>query len=369
MRIALVAPLVTPIAQPYAGGAQAMLADLAQGLLQRGHDVTLFARAGSSVPHVRIEQIGVPESVVPASFAEPPQERPADTGFFAQANIFLNLFLHLQQRHAEFDIIHAHAFDWPAFSCSALVRDIAVLHTLHLPAVSPEINEALHVLHHQGHPLTLLTVSHTCAASYALYTPIDSVIYNGLDLKTIPFAKDVEPDAPLLFAGRITPEKGVEGAIEIAQQAGRHLLLAGGIYDKSYYQERILPRLQQAGERVTYLGQLERAKLWEVMSRSLGLLFPIEWDEPFGLTPVEAMATGTPVIAYQRGAVREIIQHGETGFLVAPGDREAAVACVSQLHQLSRKQCRTHVEQHFSLQRMLDAYEAVYMSSLNHQRA
>ncbi len=364
MRIALVAPLVTPIAQPYAGGAQAMLADLAHGLHHRGHDVTLFARANSFVPDVTIEQIAVPTSVLPASFSEPTQERSADTGFFAQANIFLNLFLRLQRNHSKFDIIHAHAFDWPSFTCSAVVRDIPVLHTIHLPAVSPEINDALHILHQQGHPLTLLTVSRACATTYQPYTPIDHVIYNGLDLSTIAFAKDVKPDAPLLFAGRITPEKGVEAAIEIAEQAGRRLLLAGGIYDQSYYQERILPKLQQAGERVTYLGQLERSVLWQVMGQSLGLLFPIEWDEPFGLTPVEAMATGTPVIAYQRGAVQEIIRHGETGFLVTPGDREAATAYVHRLHEISRQQCRTHVEQNFSLKRMLDAYEAVYTSSM-----
>lgn len=364
MRIALVAPLVTPIAQPYAGGAQAVLADLAQGLLHRGHDVTLFARAGSSVPGVAIEQIEVPTSVLPASFSEPTQERQADAGFFAQANIFLDLFLRIQHRHQEFDIVHAHAFDWPAFSCSVLVRDIAVLHTIHLPAVSPEINDALRVLHFQGHSLTLITVSQACAATYMPYTPIDSVIYNGLDFDTIPFVEHCSSDAPLLFAGRITPEKGVEAAIEIAQQAGRRLMLAGGIYDQSYYQERILPKLQQAGESVTYLGQLEHAALWRLMGQSLGLLFPIEWDEPFGLTPVEAMATGTPVIAYRRGAVQEIIRHGETGFLVAPGDREGAAACVHQLHKLSRMQCRTFVEQHFSLERMLDAYEVIYMSSM-----
>lgn len=363
MRIALVAPLVTPIAQPYLGGAQAMLADLAQGLHQRGHTVTLFARAGSLVPNVTIEQIAVPDSVRPASFSEPTLERPADTGFFAQANIFLKLFLSLQQRHDEFDIVHAHAFDWPVFTCSALVRDIPMLHTIHLPAISPEINDALHVLHQQGHALTLLTVSHACAKTYTPYTSIDSIIYNGLDLSTIPFVEQVAGDAPLLFAGRITPEKGVEAAIEIAEQAGRHLLLAGGIYDLSYYQERILPKLQQARKHVTYLGLLDRSALWNVMSQSLGLLFPIEWDEPFGLTPVEAMATGTPVIAYQRGAVEEIIQHGETGFLVAPGDRVGAAAYVNELSALSRVKCRTHVEQHFSLERMLDAYEDVYASA------
>ncbi|GAC1435939.1 MAG: glycosyltransferase family 4 protein [Ktedonobacteraceae bacterium] len=362
MRIALVAPLVTPIAQPYAGGAQAMLADLAYGLHKRGHAVLLFARAGSSVPNVTIEQIDVPASVLPASFSEPTQERPTDTGFFAQANIFLDLFLRIQQRHEEFDIVHAHAFDWPAFTSSALVQDIPVVHTLHLPAVSPEINEALRVLHRQGHPLTLLTVSHACAATYKPYTSMDHIVYNGLDLGSIPFTEQVAHDAPLLFAGRIAPEKGVEAAIQIAEQAGRHLLLAGSVYDQSYYQERILPRLRQTGEHVTYLGQLDHSALWRVMGQSLGLLFPIEWDEPFGLTPVEAMATGTPVIAYERGAVKEIIQHDETGFLVSPGDRVSAATYVNKLATLSRKRCRTHVEQHFSLERMLGAYEDIYAS-------
>lgn len=339
-----------------------MLADLAQGLLRRGHDVTLFAREGSAVPDVNIEHIPVPDSVVPASFATPTQERPADTGFFAQANIFLNLFLSIQQRHAEFDIVHAHAFDWPAFTCSVLVRDIPVVHTLHLPAVSPEINEALHVLYTQGHPLKTVTVSEACARTYAPFTPIDAIIYNGLDLSTIPFTERVADDAPLLYAGRITPEKGVEAAIEIALQAHRHLILAGGIYDATYYQERIVPRLRQTGERVTYVGQLDRRALWELMGQALGLLFPIEWDEPFGLVPVEAMATGTPVIAYERGATAEIIQQGETGFLIPPGDRSSATEHVQELISLSRKRCRVHVEEHFSLERMLDAYETVYGS-------
>ncbi len=179
----------------------------------------------------------------------------------------------------------------------------------------------------------------------------------------IPFTEHVAEDAPLLYAGRITPEKGVEAAIEIALQSDRRLLLVGGIYDTSYYQERIVPKLQQAGERVIYLGQLDRSALWEVMSKSLGLLFPIKWDEPFGLVPVEAMATGTPVIAYGRGAAEEIIRHGETGFLVTPGDRASATEHVQELASLSRTRCRAHVEQHFSLERMLDEYEAVYVSA------
>ncbi len=368
MRVALVAPLVSAIAEPHLGGAQALLADLAQGLVQRGHQVTLFARAGSSVPSVYIEPIAVPESVHPANFSEPLREYPAGAinraptaaGFFAQANLFLELFLQLRGRSAEFDLIHAHAFDWPAFACSALVHAIPVLHTIHLPALSVEINSALRVLHRQGHPLTLITVSHACARTYADYTSIDHVIYNGLDLGAIPFAAVVSAEAPLLFAGRIAPEKGVEAAIEIAKRAEHHLLIAGGIYDSDYYEERIVPQLQRAGEQVTYVGLLERRALWEMMGRSLGLLFPSEWDEPFGLTAVEAMATGTPVIAFRRGAAAEVIRDGETGFLVEPGDRTQAVALVDKLRDISRRGCRAHVEAHFALEEMIDAYERVY---------
>ena len=243
-----------------------------------------------------------------------------------------------------------------------MIQDIPVIHTLHLPAVSPEINTALRVLHQQGRPVTLTTVSYACASTYTDYTPIDAVIYNGLDLAAIPFSPKPSQEAPLLFAGRIAPEKGVEAAIEIAEMAGYRLLMAGSIYDHAYYKESIEPKLLHAGERVTYLGQLERLALWKIMGQSLGLLFPIEWDEPFGLTAVEAMATGTPVIAFRRGAAEEVIRHGETGFLVEAGERAHAAALVDDLYDIPRAHCRAHVEAHFGLERMLDSYEKVYFS-------
>ncbi|GHO92620.1 glycosyl transferase [Reticulibacter mediterranei] len=365
MRIALVAPLVTPIAQPYVGGAQALVAALAQGLIQRQHSVTLFARQGSSVSGVPIEEINVPENVRPSSFSGPALERPADPGFFAQANLFLNLFLQLQQRQSEFDLVHVHAFDWPAFVCSTVLHHLPVAHTLHLHAISPEINEALRVLHQQGHPLKLITVSHACARTYETWTPFDYIIYNGVNLDEIPFAPFVPDEAPLLFAGRITPEKGVEEAIEIAERAGRPLLIAGGIYDQTYYEEHIQPRLQQAGPHIQHLGLLTHTELWQLMGRVCGLLCPIAWDEPFGLTPVEAMATGTPVIAFRRGAMNEIIRHGETGFLVESGNCAQAAALVDRLVELPRTSCRTHVERNFSFPHMLDEYERAYADISN----
>jgi UDP-glucose:tetrahydrobiopterin glucosyltransferase len=364
MRIALIAPLVTSIVQPYVGGSQALVAELARGLVKRGHTVTLFARQGSFVPGVTIEIVQVPDAVQPANFAGPARERPADSGFFAQANRFLQLFLELRQRQDEFDIVHAHAFDWPAFVSSALLTRLPILHTLHLPALSPEINEALRVLQQQGHPLTLITVSKACARTYADYIPMDAVIYNGLDSSTIPFVASVPEDAPLLFAGRIAPEKGVEAAIEIARLAGHHLLIAGGVYDAIYYNERIVPLLERFGEHITYLGQLEHTQLWQRMGQALGLLFPIEWDEPFGLVAVEAMATGTPVIAFRRGAAEEIILTGETGFLVEAGNRIQAAEQVALLARLSRVRCRAHVEQYFSFEHMLDEHERLYTQQI-----
>lgn len=362
MRIALIAPLVTPIAQPFLGGAQALVAHLALGLRQRGHEVTLFARQGSSVPGISIETFEVPESVVPARFAGSPEERPADAGFFAQANVFLDIFLRLRQRN--FDLVHAHAFDWPAYTLSTLLTDIPVLHTIHLPAVTPEINEGLRLLHQQGHPLRLITVSQACARTYEEYTPFDHIIYNGLDVESIPFSAQIEPDAPLLFAGRITPEKGVEAALAIAERAGIPLLLAGGIYDTAYYEQCIAPRLQEMGERAHYLGPLEQRDLWQVMCSARGLLFTSNWDEPFGLTIIEAMATGTPVLAFERGAASEIIRHGENGYLITPGAIEEAARCVTDLITISRAGCRQHVEQHFSFTAMLEQHEQAYHAAL-----
>jgi UDP-glucose:tetrahydrobiopterin glucosyltransferase len=366
MRIALVAPLVTAIAQPYLGGAQAHVAQLAQGLQKRGHSVTLFAREGSEVPNVGIEPVQVPELVRPTNFLTSSEERYTEKGFFenflGQAEVFLNLFLGLRQRQHEFELIHAHAFDWPSFTASCIMQDIPVMHTLHLPAVVPEINEVLRILERRGHPLSLVTVSQACARTYEAYTSIDRVIYNGLDLDALPFREQVAEDAPLLVAGRIAPEKGIDAAIAIAERAGKRLVIAGGIYDQVYYRERVAPLIERASGRVSYVGHLEHRALWKLMSEMQGLLFPIAWDEPFGLAAVEAMATGTPVIAYERGAASEIIRNAETGFLVPPGDIERAAEMVEALPTIRRKECRRYVEENFSQETMLDRYEEMYVS-------
>lgn len=385
MRIALVAPLVSPIAPPYLGGAQALLADLARGLAQRGHEVTLYAAEGSSVPGVRIITLGIDSSELrPARFHRdsvaptttsaatpdddeyiPDMLRP-DERKLLPSYAFLHVFRALVNHVDEFDLVHAHAFDWPAYAYSSMLP-LPVIHTLHLPAVDSNIAKLLGVLAPpDGAParVRLTTVSHACAAGWSPYCDITQVIHNGVDVDAIPFSAAPGSPPSLLFAGRISPEKGVEDALKIAEQADLPLVVAGDIYDTRYYEQRIAPRLERMGERVRYLGGVAQEDLYQLMGAALAVLCPPHWEEPFGLVACEAQAAGTPIVAYRRGGLAEVVADGETGFVVEPGDIAAAVAAVHQVETLDRRACRSRVESLFTLAKMLDGYEAFYAETL-----
>ena len=226
MRIALVAPLVSPIAPPYLGGAQALLADLARGLAQRGHEVTLYAAEGSDVPGVRVLTLGIDSKALrPARFYRdsaasadgeriPDMLRP-DERKLLPSYAFLHVFRALVNHADEYDLVHAHAFDWPAYAYSSMLV-LPVIHTLHLPAVDSNIANLLGMLAPpDGSParVRLTTVSQVCAAGWATHCAIAQVIYNGVDLAAIPFSAEPDQEPSLLFAGRISPEKGVGRAM------------------------------------------------------------------------------------------------------------------------------------------------------------
>jgi glycosyltransferase involved in cell wall biosynthesis len=369
MRIALVAPLVSPIAPPFLGGAQALLADLAVGLAERGHRVTLFAASGSTIssPNVTVRDPGVDSGKLrPARLSASVANsvsgaEAADPTFFQSAHSFLRVFTQLQLELHAYDLVHLHAFDWPAFAFGALLAwACPTVHTLHLPAIHEGINALLRELHEAKNPTRLVTVSQSCAETYRPYAPMDAVIPNGIDVEAIPFGERADDDGCVLFAGRLSPEKGVKDAIEIARRAGRHLSLAGGIYDPAYFEQEIQPELHARQYELEYVGQLPRSDLWSLMGHATALLLPIHWDEPFGLVAAEAMAAGCPVIAYARGALPEVVSDGETGFLVPPGDIDAAVRAIEAASSLSRAACRARAQRLFSLERMLDDHERFY---------
>jgi UDP-glucose:tetrahydrobiopterin glucosyltransferase len=396
MRIALLAPLVSPIAPPFLGGAQALLADLASGLAGRGHTVTLYAADGSAVSGVEAPELGIDSSqLTPARMVSSPGlqgDREGGTGTVSQDGrenededefagglvpldreaylsdyAFLRAYRAIAEHAGEHDLVHSHAFDVPAFAYSSL-QPLPVLHTLHLPDQDAGVRAALSMIapvSGAASSTRLVTVSSACAATYRPFCRIDAVIYNGVPIEQIPFASPPSEDSYLLYAGRISPEKGVEDALEIAELAGKRLILAGGVYDQEYYRERIEPRLSSRPAATSYLGAITRAQLWKVMGGAEALLVPSHWDEPFGLVAVEAQAAGTPVIAYARGGLCEVIADGVTGRLVDPDHTDLAAQAVAQVGSFDRAGCRTWVAERFSLDRMLDVYLAFYAEMID----
>jgi glycosyltransferase involved in cell wall biosynthesis len=376
MRIALLAPLVSPISPPYLGGAQVLLHDLAAGLASRGHEVTLYAAPGSAVPG--IEMRAVPLDAIaprPARFAEGPGANNAaiptsdpehDPALQAANAAFARVYELIAAHAGEHDLLHAHAYDWAAYAYSSH-QPLPVVHTLHLPPLDPSIRQVLGAIapvSRSAAQATLVAVSQAGAHSYSPYCAISRVIYNGIDAKRIPFGATPAPDPYVLFAGRISPEKGVEDALRIAALTGNRLLLAGGIYDAEYYMRHVAPMLGRAGSMARFVGAVDREQLWALMAGARAVLCPIGWEEPFGLVACEAQAAGAPVVGYARGALPEVVASGMTGVLVMPGDVQAAARGVAAAMDLDRRACRTHVERQFSLAAMLDAYEACYAGVL-----
>jgi UDP-glucose:tetrahydrobiopterin glucosyltransferase len=358
---------VTPIAPPFLGGSQALLHDLGLGLAKRGHHVTLFAAGGSRFEE-SVESDPANELIVAEVPIEPGELSPAnfqarssgqagtDRAFFRQGELFLQTFLAINRADPPFDIAHAHAFDWPAFALGPLSA-VPVVHTVHLPSLDRNINAIIRATYEMTGSSRAVTVSKACAQTYAADFPFDRVIYNGIDTAAIPFG--MGGGGFLLFAGRMAPEKGPDLAIQIAKQAGKRLVLAGGIYDQAFFDEKIAPALKE-NDHVFYVGILERENLYRLMSQAEGLLFCSRWEEAFGLVLVESIASGTPVIAWRRGAAPEIVSEGETGFLLDFMDVEGMARAVRRVGELNRSEGRRQIEARFSLNKMLDDYVNYY---------
>ena len=349
LRIALVAPLVSPIADPFLGGSQALLHDLATALAAAGHAVTLFAADNSVVPGVEVVHLGIDSArLSPTDFAHPEPSDPAVVE--EERACFLRIAYEIRRRADDFDLIHNHAFDVPPFE---LLQDAHrhVCHTLHLPPVVPTVTQAARQAAAQG--AILVTVSCSAQGSWTREVGQTRRILNGVPVDRI--ALGPPPRAGWLYVGRIAPEKGLEDALQACEDAGRRLRIIGPVYDHDYA-AGIRPRLQ----RHDLVGVLRRDQVFDEMGAAEGLLMPASWDEPFGLTAAEAMAAGTPVAAYARGALPEIIADTQTGYLVTPGDVAGLRAAAQRFGDIAPRRCRERALDHFSLSRMVAEYETLY---------
>jgi glycosyltransferase involved in cell wall biosynthesis len=332
VRIALLGPVAWRTPPWHYGPWERITGLLAEGLVARGVEVTLFATL-DSVTTANLD------GVCPHGYAEDPT---MDGRVWEAMHV-----AHAFTRSAEFDLVHSH-LDWLplAFAAQCRVPLLTTVHGFSGAGILPAYARA---------------ASNYVSISDADRSPdLDYVatVHHGIDFSELPFTADGGPG--LVAFGRIHPDKGTHTAIEIARLSGRPLTICGIVADQRYYAEQVAPHVD--GDRVVYLGSVGPEQRAQILGASAALLHPIAFDEPFGLSVVESMACGTPVIAYPRGSMPEVVDDGMTGFLVR--DAEHASDAVKRITAIDRAGCRTRARQRFGVDRMVADYLRIYTDLL-----
>ena len=330
----MLAPVAWRVPPRHYGPWELFASLLTEGLVRRGHDVTLFA-TGDSCTSATLR------SVVPRSWSEDPDVSPKVAECLHISEVF-------EQADA-FDVIH-NGFDFLPLTYSGLVDTplVTTIHGFSSPAIVPVYAK----YDGRGAYVSISDADRHPDLTYA------ATIHHGID--TTAFAAHPDPGSYLLFFGRIHPDKGTVEAIEVAERSGIPLLIAGIIQDEEYFRAKVVPRID--GRRVRYLGAVGAEGRSDLLGGALALLHLIGFDEPFGFSVAEAMATGTPVIAFDRGSMRELVDDGVTGMIV--GNTTAAVAAVARVAGLDRSLVRDSARRRFGVDRMVDAYVGVYQGVL-----
>ena len=334
MRIAVLAPIAWRVPPRHYGPWELFSSLLTEGLVSRGHEVTLFA-AGESETTARLC------SVVARGWSEDPSIDPKVAECLHVSQVF--------ERASEFDVIH-NSFDFLPLTYSALVST-PVVTTIH-GFSSPDIVPVFAKYNQSTFYVAISDADRHPALDYV------ATIHHGIETGKFDFSPTA--GSYLAFFGRIHPDKGVVAAIDAAERTGIPIRLAGIIQDDHYFKREIVPRLD--GDRVRFVGPVRAEDRSSFLGGAVALLHLIDFDEPFGLSVVEAMACGTPVIAFNRGSMPELIADGTTGSLVS--DVASAAAAITQVRQLDRQTVRDVAVQRFSSDRMVDAYVGVYQHAI-----
>jgi glycosyltransferase involved in cell wall biosynthesis len=346
MNIAQVAPLYESVPPKYYGGTELVVSHLTEELVRQGHHVTLFA-SGDAVTQARL--------VAPCPHALRLDDQCVDR--LAHHMVLLDQVF---QQASAFDLIHFH-IDYMHFPLSARQ------HTPHVTTLHGRLDIPDLVSVYRTFPtMPVVSISDSQRAPLP-WLNWQGTVYHGLPEDRYTF--QATPGTYLAFLGRISPEKGVEQAMAIAQRVGMPLKIAAKIdqADRAYFQEVVQPLIEAS--RVELVGELEHSGKEAFLGQAYAVLFPIAWPEPFGLVMIEALACGTPVIAYRRGSVPEVLEDGVTGWIVE--GCEEAVQAVERVSTLSRTRCRQVFEERFSASRMTQDYLKIYQQVLEgeHGRA
>jgi glycosyltransferase involved in cell wall biosynthesis len=334
VRIAVIASPVTPLRPVQAGGAQAILTDIAIGLTRRGHEVRLFCAEGSTVPGVELVMVPQPSDAAAALVMPAGKPPPPAPGVKAAFEAMFEAVI-----ASEADVVSQHAFDAPAFD---LAKDLPVLHTLHLPPLVPAVVEAAA----RVPAARLVTVSESCRQAWERAgVAIGRVLRNGVSEIQVGSPR---VDNVALVAGRLSPEKGIEHAIKAAKAVGLPVRIAGALYDPAF-------EIDLTGAEV--MGALTREDLRHVMAASAVTVCAVRWDEPFGMVAAEAQMAGCPVAAYRRGALPEVVEEGVGGVLADPDDVDMLAGAILECLTLDRAAVRSSARANLGLEDALDRYE------------
>ncbi len=345
MRIAQITSVYISVPPKSYGGTERIVYYLCQRLTRRGHQVELFASGDSRVDCAL-------HSVLPIASQDDP-----NSTFYLEKEFEARNTYNLYRQAGRFDLIHAH---WttlaPYFSAFATTPTLVTY---------AYMEKQIHEYYSQHFP-HCLPVCVSRAQTKLLGDESIPVVYNGVDLAEIRF--NGEPEDFFIIVGRMTPGKGIADAIRIAKKAKTKLLIIGHVtthlpWSEEYFLKEVKPHID--GDQIRYIERLAYHDLTKMMGKAKGFLFPINWDEPFGMVVIEAMAAGTPVLSYRRGSMPELIKHGETGYLLE--SEEAMVEMIHQIETLDRACCRSWVEERFSVQQMIDGYERLYRLAVTGQ--
>lgn len=332
--------------------------EVSEGLVKRGHRVDFYGPEGTKVNVTKVISAGLQplkQSEAEAITKGPNVNNAEVNKIFNLWDQFLIAKMFEEAEKGEYDLLHIHPID-RALPLALSHPKIPVFYTLHDP-IYPWRTEVFSMFASPNQHYISISDAQRKPAPNLNYA---ATIYNGVDLDAFPFSESLGDY--LLFTGRLHPEKGLAEAVQIARMTGEKLLIIGPPVTGEYWDKKVAPYL---GDKIQYIGFVPREKLFKYYQGAKATLVPIQWEEPFGLVLTESMACGTPVIAFARGSVPEIVLEGKTGFIIKDNNLEAMADAVKKIGVIKRSDCRKHVERYFSIPRMVDRYEEVFLKTIS----
>ena len=355
MKIAVISHLKFPIAEPFRGGLEMHTYLLVKGLQQRGHQVVTYARAGSD-PSLNVRPVD-DFTINMRTGVDTLEDHPEyGEDFLQKLHIYQEIMSDISANN--FDVVHNNSLHYiPLMQSKRL--PCPMITVLHTPPFASMQSAATYTKLHRN--ADFLSVSDHTGGVWAPYISESRTVHNGVDLRKWRFSARPINNKVAIWCGRFCPEKAPHLAIYAAIKAGYHLQLAGSVYDKLYFEDMVEPYLDHP--LITYLGNLRHEELGERIGKASVGLFTSTWDEPFGLVLAEMLACGTPIVAFDSGAAREILCE-DCGILVPKGDVDAMAGAIPRAAEIDRNECRKRIVENFTHEHMIKGYESAYLRAM-----